>query len=189
MARMVLGQNLSNWGAMKKRSLASLIQNLKLKITFAKQRQNGVILKNGPDWGKRIQLDIGNLNQIRNRTEETILRGKETFLSGEETFLSGKETFLSGKETFLRGGETILRVEETFLSGEETFLSDEETFLSGEETFLRGEETFLSGEETFLGGKETFGNTEKTLERSNALCRQGNKGKIIIYIKYKRRKT
>ncbi len=170
------GKNIQSSGTIKNHSLASLILNLKLKITFVKPVKNGITQKN--EYGGRIstQLDIRNLNQIGCRTEETflrdeeillsgeetLLRAEETLLRGEETFLSGEEILLGGEETLLRAEETLLRGEETFLSGEEILLSGEETFLRAEEAFLRGEETFRMAEETFLRGEETFLKAEET---------------------------
>jgi hypothetical protein len=127
---------------------------------------------------------------------ETLSSGGETplsvwkrVLSGWETLLSGRERVLSGWERVLSGRETLLSGRERVLSGWETLLSGRERFLSGGATLLSGGERVLSGEETLLSGEENLRGSENTLERSNALCRQGNKGKIIIYIKYKRRKT
>ncbi|MCX6583898.1 MAG: hypothetical protein NT166_27295 [Candidatus Aminicenantes bacterium] len=156
--------------------------NLEQKIIFTKQGPNEVILKSAPGWGKRIQLGILNLNQISGRTGETLLSGWERVLSGWETLLSGWERVLSGGETLLSGWERVL-------SGRETLLSGWEKVLSGRETLLSGGERVLSGGATLLSGGENLRGSKNTLERSNALCRQGNKGKIIIYIKYKRRQT
>jgi len=194
-----------------------IILNLEPKIIFAKPVKNGAIQENGQGCGKRIQLGILNLNQIGCRTGETLLSGWERVFSSWETLLSGGERVLSGGETLLSdwervlsgwetlssGGETPLSVWKRVLSGWETLLSGRERVLSGWETLLRGWErvlsvwkrvlsgweTLSSGGERVLSGEETLRGSENTLERSTALCRQGNKGKIIIYIKYKRRQT
>ena len=139
-----------------------IILNIEQKIIFTEQGQNEVTLKNAPGWGKRIQLDIRNLNQIGGRTEQTFLRGERSFLRGEQTFLRGEQTILRGERTFLRGEQTILRGERTFLRGEQTILRGEQTFLRGEQTILRGEQTFLRGEQTFLRGEQTLLRGEQT---------------------------
>ena len=169
-------------GSIKNLPITAIILNLEPKIIFAKPVKNGATQGNGQGWGKRIQLGILNLNQIGCRTGETLLSGGERVFSSWETLLSGWERVLSGGETLSSGGETPLSVWKRVLSGWETLSSGGERVLSEEERDLSGEETLLSGEETLRG-------SENTLERSTALCRQGNKGKIIIYIKYKRRQT
>jgi len=92
--RQIFFKILQSEGTLKNVPLASLILILKPIITFAEQGQNEVTLKNAPGWGKRIQLDIGNLNQISGRTEETLGRGEESLEKGEETLGSGEDLFL-----------------------------------------------------------------------------------------------
>jgi len=205
-------------GTAKNVPLASLILILKPIIIFTEQGQNEVTLKNAPGWGKGIPLDIGNLNQIGGRTEETLGRGEEglgrgeetlgrgeeglgrgeeSLGRGEETLGRGEETLGRGEEGLGRGEETLGRGEESLGSGEETLGSSEETLGRGEETLGRGEESLGRGEETLGSSEETLGRGEETLgrgEESRGKCedlflKRNNKAKSKIYIKNKRRQT
>jgi len=195
-----------------------IILNIEQKIIFTEQGQNEVTLKNAPGWGKRIQLDIRNLNQIGGRTEETLGRGEESLGRGEETLGRGEEglgrgeeTLGSGEESLGRGEETLGRGEESLGRGEETLGRGEESLGRGEETLGRGEESLGRGEETLGRGEETLGSVEETLgsceetlgrgeetlgrgEESRGRCedlflKRNNKTKSKIYIKDKRRQT
>jgi len=198
-------------GTAKNVPLASLILILKPIIIFTEQGQNEVTLKNAPGWGKRIPLDIGNLNQIGGRTEETLGRGEEGLGRGEETLGRGEEGLGRGEESLGRGEETLGRGEETLGRGEEGLGRGEETLGRGEESLGRGEETLGRGEETLGSGEETLGSSEESLgrgeetlgrgeeslgrgEESRGRCedlflKRNNKTKSKIYIKDKRRQT
>ena len=177
-------------GSTKTLPITAIILNLKPKIIFAKPVKNGAIQENGQGWGKRIPLDIGNLNQIGGRTEETLGRGEEGLGRGEETLGRGEESLGRGEETLGRGEETLGRGEEGLGRGEETLGRGEESLGSGEETLGSSEESLGRGEETLGRGEESLGRGEESRGRCEDLfLKRNNKTKSKIYIKDKRRQT